>query len=312
MQLYKSRGFGEFFQDTFAFIKQNGSHFFKHFFIVNGIFIIILMVFSHYFSKFYSDLLFSNLISEEQSSFESFMNENFGLFILICIIFVVVGLLASTISYAFVPIYLKLYNEHGSKNFGTNDIVNTYKAHIGQLITFVLCGILIAIPIAIFVGLLAFVLAVTIIGLIALPLVIGTVSLFYQGSLMEYLEQKRGIWESFSYNWKLMSSKFWASVGCVGLFFLMNYIVQYVIALVPSLSYFMDVITDSRSSTFEPYDPDPFSNALTILYFIITFIITSVLNAIVQINQGVIFYSLKEDNEHINTKSDIDLIGTSE
>ena len=109
-----------------------------------------------------------------------------------------------------------------------------------------------------------------------------------------------------------MSSKFWAAVGCVGLFFLMNYLVQYVIALVPSLSYFMDVITETESGVLDPFEPDPFSSALTMLYFVITFIISSVLNAIVQINQGVIFYSLKEDNEHINTKSDIDLIGTSE
>lgn len=312
MQLYKSRGFGEFFQDTFAFIKQNGSHFFKHFFIVNGLFIIILMVLSHYFSKFYSDLLFSSILTEQQSTFESFMNENFGLFILICFLFVIVGLLASMISYSFVPIYLSLYVEKGSKNFQTNDLVNAYKKYFGQLIVFVLCGIVIMIPIAIFVGLLAFVLAITIIGLLVLPVVIGAVSLFYQGSLMEYLERKRGIWDSFGYNWKLMSSKFWAAVGCVGLFFLMNYIVQYVIALIPSLSYFMDVITETQSNTIDPFEPDPFSSVLGIVVFIITFIISSILNAIVQINQGVIFYSLKEDNEHINTKSDIDLIGTSE
>ncbi|MBO6607123.1 hypothetical protein [Psychroserpens sp.] len=312
MQLYKSRGFGEFFQDTFAFIKQNGSHFFKYFFIINGIFIMILMVLSHYFSKFYSDLLFSSIVTDNQSAFENFMNENFGIFIILCFVFVVVGLLASIISYAFVPIYLKLYNELGARNFQTNELIKAYKKHFGQLIIFVLCGILIAIPIAIFVGLLAFVLAITIIGLLALPIVAGIVSLFYQGSLMEYLERKRGLWESFGYNWKLMSSKFWASVGSVGLFFLISYIIQYAIALIPSLSYFMDVITESQSGTFNTFEPDPFSSTLTIAYFIISFIITSVLNAIVQMNQGIIFYSLKEDNEHINTKSDIDLIGTSE
>lgn len=312
MQLYKSRGFGEFFQDTFAFIRQNGGHFFKQYFVINGLFIIILMILSHYFTKFYSDLLFSSIITENTSSFETFMNENFGLFIILCIVFIVFGLVASTISYGFVPIYLNLYTENGAKNFHTQELIAAYKKHIGQLFTFVFCSILIAIPILIFAGLLTFVLAITIIGLLVLPLVVGMISLFYQGSLMEYLQQKRGIWDSFGYNWKLMSSKFWASVGCVGLFFLISYIVQYVIALIPSLSLFMDVITDSQSGVFEPYEPDPFSSALSMIYFIITFLITSVLNAIVQINQGVIYYSLKEDNENINTKSDIDLIGTSE
>jgi hypothetical protein len=46
--------------------------------------------------------------------------------------------------------------------------------------------------------------------------------------------------------------------------------------------------------------------------FLLTFLVSSILNVIVQINQGVVFYSLKEDNENINTKSDIDLIGSSE
>jgi len=50
MQLYKSRDFSAFFQDTFAFLKQNGKHYFKHYFIVNGIFLMILMVLGYFFT----------------------------------------------------------------------------------------------------------------------------------------------------------------------------------------------------------------------------------------------------------------------
>jgi len=84
MQLYKSRGFSAFFQDTFSFIKQNGKHYFKHFFIVNGIFLLILMAIGYFITKFYSDFLFSGVLQGGNSNtvFDEYMNENFGFFIL--------------------------------------------------------------------------------------------------------------------------------------------------------------------------------------------------------------------------------------
>jgi hypothetical protein len=46
--------------------------------------------------------------------------------------------------------------------------------------------------------------------------------------------------------------------------------------------------------------------------FLLTFLVSSILNVVLQLNQGIVYYSLKEDNENINTKSDIDLIGSGE
>jgi len=51
---------------------------------------------------------------------------------------------------------------------------------------------------------------------------------------------------------------------------------------------------------------------LMMVIFFITFIVGTILNNITQLNQGIVFYSLKEDNENINTKSVIDQIGSGE
>ena len=51
---------------------------------------------------------------------------------------------------------------------------------------------------------------------------------------------------------------------------------------------------------------------MMLVVFFISFIVGTILNNITQLNQGIVFYSLKEDNENINTKSVIDQIGTSE
>ncbi|MFD2915332.1 hypothetical protein [Psychroserpens luteus] len=313
MQLYKSRGFGEYFQDTFAFLKQNGKHLFKHFFIINGIFLLILIVIGYFFSKFYTEVLFGGLINGNTSALDEYMNQNSGIFILLLFVFIIVGLIATVISYSYVPIYLKLYTQHDGKNFTATDIINTYKANIGKIFIFLLCGIVVAIPVTISAGILIFVLTITIIGILGWPLVIGAVSLFYQGTLMEYLDGKRGIWDSFGYSWQMMSSKFWAAIGCVGLFYLMSYIAQNVIALIPYIFGMVNLFTDIDTNLGpEPMAIQKTMTVMMLAIFMLTFLVSSILNVILQLNQGVVYYSLKEDNENINTKSDIDLIGSGE
>jgi hypothetical protein len=313
MQLYKSRDFGLFFQDTFAFLKQNGTHLFKNFFIINGIFLLTLMVMGYFFSKFYMDVVFGGVINGNTNAIDDYMNENAGLFILLFIVFIVVGLIATVISYSFVPIYLKLYAKHSDKTFNAGDIIHEYKANIGKIFIFLICGVILAFPLLIVAGILLFILAITLIGFLLMPLVIGGFSLLYQGSLMEYFQNKKSIWESFGYSWTLISSKFWPAVGCVGLFFLMSYIAQNVVALIPYFLFIVEMITETQSGV-NP-DPQELGKSMTVMMvaiFLITFFVSSILNVIVQVNQGVVFYSLKEDNENINTKSDIDLIGSSE
>ena len=313
MQLYKSRGFGEYFQDTFAFLKHNGKHLFKLFFIINGVFLLILMVMGYFFSKFYTDVFFGGIMYANPNALDEYMNQNSGLIILLFFVFLIVGLIAAVISYSFVPIYLKLYSEHDGKNFTATDLIKTYKANIGKILIFLVCGILMGILAGIIAGLTIFVLAITIIGFLLIPVVIGAVSLFYQGTLIEYLQNKRGIWDSFGYAWKLMSSKFWAAVGCVGLFYLMAYIVQNIIAIIPYIFGVLSMVTEIESGVNpDPNDIGKMATIIMLAIFFLTFLVSTFLNLILQLNQGIVFYSLKEDHENVNTKSDIDLIGSGE
>lgn len=313
MQLYKSRGFSEFFQDTFAFLKENGKHFFKHFFIVNGIFLLILIIIGYFFTKFYTEVLFGGLINgQSTTTIDDYMNENLVLFVILIIVFIIVALISGIVSYAYTPIYLKLYTEKNGSTFETRDIIAVYKSNIGKLLTYVLCCILIAIPIFIIFIICAFILMITIIGILALPLLLGGFMLFFTMTLMEYLENKKGIWECFAYSWTLLTSKFWAAIGSVGLFYLMSYIAQNVIALIP---YFFGMA--SLFTTIDQGGPsqEDLGSAMTIvmlLVFFLTFIVSAILGNIVQLNQGVVFYSLKEESENINTKSVIDEIGSGE
>lgn len=313
MQLYKSRDFGEYFQDTFAFIKQNGRHLFKHFIIINGIPLMILLVLGYFFSKFYGDIFSEGMLNGNSSAIDSYINENSGGFSLLIITFVIIAFLAGMIWYAFVPFYLKLYQEKNGINFSSSDIMNCYKTHLGKIFIFFICGLLLALPMLVGVSVLLLILAITIIGFLAMPMVIGALSLLYQGALMEYIDDQRGIWGSFMYSWKLMRSKFWAAIGCVGLFYLMSYVIQNVIAIIPYAFGMVSLFTEIETNTAG--DGTAIQKTITVMMlaiFLLTFFVSSLLNIILQINQGVVYYSLKEDIENINTKSVIDLIGSSE
>lgn len=311
MQLYKSRGFSEFFQDTFAFLKSNGPHFFKHYLIINGIFLIIMMVMMYFFTKFYTDVIFGGL-SGNPTIMDDYMNENMGMFILLVIVFIVVALIAGVISFAFVPLYLKLYGERNGQNFGTLELVSAYKSNIGKIFIFLICGFLLGIPLVVIMGIGMFILMITIVGILLIPVLIGAFSLFYNMTLLEYIEQKKGIWDSFGYSWSLMTSKFWPAVGSVGLFYLMSYVVQGVLSMIPYIFGMASLFTTIENGTPNPQDVGLIMTTVMLAMFFLSFFVGALLSVIVQLNQGIVFYSLKEDNENINTKSVIDQIGAGE
>lgn len=313
MQLYKSRSFSDFFQDTFGFLKVHGKHYFKHFFIINGVFLLILLAMGYFFTTFYSDILFGGLSSGQSTSeLDSFINENLGLFIILCLAFCVVGVTAGIVSYAYTPIYLKLYAENNGTNFSTKNIINIYKSSIGKLFIYIICSIILAIPLLIVFMIGAVALTITIIGILALPLLVGAFVLFYTMALMEYLENKKGIWECYSYSWTLLTSKFWAAVGCVGIFYLMSYILQYIIQIISSIFSMGSLFLDAETSTVSPNEVGSTITIFMIIVFFLSFALSTILGIIIQLNQGIIFYSLKEDNENINTKDIIDQIGSGE
>lgn len=312
MQLYKSRGFSEFFQDTFAFLKTNGKHFFKHYLIINGFFLIIMMVMMYFFTKFYTSIIFGGILGNNPTVIDDYMNENFGLFIVLVLVFVIIALIAGIISFSFVPLYLKIYAEHDGMNFGTSELVAAYKSNLGRIFVFLVCGVLISIPLVILMGIGMFILIITIVGILIIPVLIGAFSLFYNMTLMEYLEKKRGIWESFAYAWMLMTSKFWAAVGSVGLFFLISYIIQSVFSLIPYVFGMASLFTTIENGGNTQEAVSATMTIVMLAVFFLSFFTGAILGVIVQLNQGIIFYSLKEDHENINTKSVIDQIGSGE
>lgn len=313
MQLYKSRDFSAFFSDTFTFLKENGKHYFKHYFIINGSFLLILAALGYAFSSYFLEDMFGSIGSlNTTNNFDTLINENPIMFIGLILAFIVIVFLFSIISYAYAPIYFKLYEKNNSSNFNTTDIIDYYKANTGKLLIFVILGFLLAIPLGIAFGIAAVILAITIIGFLLLPLLVGLFSGLYNATLLEYLDNKRGFIDSFGYAWTIITSKFWPAIGSMGIFVFMAYIVQISLSIIQSIINTGSALTIPTNTINIDSEISTTMLIITIIVYIITFVVSFIINGILQINQSIVYYSVKEDNDNVNLKSDIDLIGSSE
>ncbi len=313
MQLYKNRGFSEFFSDTFSFLKEDGKHFFKHFFIVNGIFILILMVLSYFFMSFYFEGIMSGMENPNAlDGPDAFFNENLPLIIIFGSLFAIAVLVLGALIFSFTPIYLKLYSERRGPDFHTKEIVSEFRKNLGKIAVFFLVTLLISIPAFAIIIILCFVLFITIVGILFIPLLIAFVSLLYQLAFMEYLHTNKGVLQGYGYAWTLISKKFWAAVGSVALFYLMIQVIQGIVTLIPYMAGMFSIITDSERMESDLQGVSGTLITLMVIVYLVSFLISLIGNAVLQLNQGMVYYGLKEHTENIHTQNVIDTIGTSD
>lgn len=283
MELLQKRDFSAFFSDTFRFITENGAHFFTNYFIINGAFLLLSLV------KNYFD-----------ASGDSFP-------VVIELLFTLVSIAFAIINWTFVTIYMILYNEKKT-DFDHHDIINSYKEKIGKILIFMLASIIIAIPVIIIFYLAIIILTVTIVGILLIPLLYAALVLLFSLALFEYLNSNRNVFDCYSYAYKLFSKKFWATTGSTALLYLII-IVMYGFALGATglIGSFIELNTGDPEDLIYGVE-----RILTSPSVLMTLTLLSILMVVVQISQGIIYFSQKELLENISAKSTIDDIGRND
>ena len=61
MQFYKKRDFGALISDTFNFVKLYGKNYFKNYFVINGLLLILMMVLVFFGFKNFFSLIFEGI-----------------------------------------------------------------------------------------------------------------------------------------------------------------------------------------------------------------------------------------------------------
>lgn len=311
-ELLKKRGLSEYISDTFTFFKIFGKHFFKNYIIINGGFLLILCVLMYFLFKVYFEVLFSVSGAPSGSYFLEYFNNNFGIFIGSIILFGVLIIILSLLNIAYPILYLQLIEEKGGSDFTTSDIILLLKQNTGRLLKFFIGSVFILFPIMIISFVIFFLLCFILIGIPLIMIAMPAFVAWGHLSLYTYLTEKTRFFESLKKGFSLLKQEFWSVTGTTFIMLMLIQIVQGFITMIPYMIGMILFFTSAKASEFNVSQPDGFSSLgifITVI-FLFTIILSYLFNNLIIVNQGIIYYSLREENENLTSVSQIDLIGT--
>ena len=306
--LFKKRDFSSYISDTFSFLKLFGKHFFKNYFIINGGFLLILSVLLYFMIKVYFEVLFSASGAPQGSYFQQYFDDNLGLFIGSISIFGILIIVLSLLNVAYPIVYLELVSQKNNNDFTTADIISLLKQNIGKLLKFFLGSIFVVLPILAIVFGIVLALCLILIGFPLLFIVAPACISWLHLSLYTYLTEETGFIQALQEGYYLLKQKFWANVGATFVIYMLIQVVQSFLTMIP---YFIGIAAFLTSSNAPGWNTETGSSMSIFisLFFIFAILLSYFFNNLVILNQGIIYYSLREENENLTTISEIDLIG---
>lgn len=306
-QLYKVRNFNALINDTFTFFKVSGKNYFKNYFIINGPLLLILAVVCFIIIKVFFENIFSGSANNGSTEMvENYVTENWGLMIALGIFTGIVGLLAMMINYSYPILYLKLSENNNKPQSG--EIFKAILGKIGKIILFALCTLITFVPITILLGLFSVLLIVIIVGIPVAIILFSALACWMYLSFYDYLTTDNGYFTSMGNGWNMLFKNFWAHMGSTAIFFLMLYVFQMLVMFVGMM---IQAAMGILSATeLQPEETVETMGVAMIGAFVIQTIISFIVGNLLVVNQGIIYYSCREDDENHSLKNEIDLIGS--
>lgn len=312
--LFKKRNFNDYLNDTFSFFKKDGKHFLKNYFVLNGIFLLLLIVFIYFLSKIYFEAIFSTLdqTNPGYNFVEELFNENLGVFIASLIGFILLSLFLTLLNFAYPIIYLDKYDQFQGSNFNTAEIINGLKAKMGRIFLFFIISLFVITPAIAILFTVLILLSFIIIGIplmmIAFPAIFSLITLTFY----DYLTTENGYFTSLSNATGYLKKHFWPIIGVTMLMYMIVQVVLTLFSMIPYVIAMVMLFTSVGDSTNGPnHDTLSTFSVLMSIVFITAILANYILNNLLIINQGMIYYSRKEHDENKATFGEIDSIGTN-
>lgn len=310
-QLYKNRNFNELISDTFNFFKTHGKNYFANYIAINGGILLVLIVLLYFFIKIFYDGLFANGAIKQGTAFENYFLENIELFIGYGIGAFILILILSLINSLFPIAYLKLIEQNQETN--ATNIWKYIKSKIGKSIIFLLLSIVTIMPIAAILMFLSFALVFLLIGIPLILIVIPAVFTCFSFAYYNYITTNDGYFDSVSKGYKLFIKKPWPLIGSTLIIYL---IVNTVVSFISFIPYFIGIFSMLFNIETQNINNQQDTISFMIIMVGITFILSISLNYLLQnivsVNQGIMFYTMLDVTENKSKNSEIDLIGSNE
>jgi hypothetical protein len=308
--LFKKRDFSDYVSDTFQFFRVTGKHYLKNYFTICGVMLLLLVVLSYFLFQVYFDF-FLNFGRENNNVefFQNFVENNVPLLIGGAIFMFLFIVLLSMLNYAIPVIYMDLYAKNKGSNFETKDILAKFKANFGRILIFFLGLIFLITPLLILVFILLILLCFILIGIPLLLLAVPTVFSWISLSFIEYLNNKKGFFESLGIGFRHIKNQYFPNIGSLIIMYVIIQIGMSVFTIIPYIYAMASIVTSSQNQTVSN---DSFSTAkiMIIIVMVLSMLMSYILNNLLLVNQGLVYYSRKEYDENISSQDSIDLIGS--
>ncbi|MDQ8142092.1 DUF4013 domain-containing protein [Chryseobacterium sp. CFS15] len=319
MQFYKKRDFGAFITDSFTFFKLYGKNYFKNYILLNGL-LLILMVAIFIFG--YRELImqiFGSNMSGESYYFESYFEDNIGMFVVIGLITFLLFLLMMIVNYLFPVFYLKRLAE-GETKIRTDDILGDFKRNAGKIGKLCLGVIFIVTPLSLILMGISYVMIVIVVGIFLIVLVYPALFNVITFLMYDYFNSKRGFFESLSYSIRSQfsytngreKSPFWKYWGSTVVISIILYVITTIFTAIPMIFFMLKITTTAPDANFEQ---NPFAGSLGIMMFVmygISLLVSFFLSNMLYVNSGLMYYDSRRDFHQKIELEEIETIGINE
>lgn len=309
--LFKKRDFGDYVSDTFQFFRQTGRHYLKNYFTICGFFLLVLAFLTFFLSQVYFDFFLN--IGRINNNFRFIQNyaENNLLVILLgaLVIFLFIVLL-SMLTYSVPVIYMDLYAKNKGNNFETKEITAKFKSDFGRILIFFLGLIFLVTPLLLllFTGL-AF-LCLIIIGIPLLLFALPTAMSWITLSFYEYLNHEKNFFQSLASGFKHVMNQYFPNVCSLIIIYLIIQISMSIFTMFPYAFGMASMVVPNQNHPVSGDDALSTLKIILTIIMVVSILMSYILNNLLIINQGLVYYSSVEDDENISSKDSIDLIGS--
>ncbi|MYZ58782.1 hypothetical protein EH151_02590 [Elizabethkingia anophelis] len=313
MQFYKKRDFGALVSDTLNFFKLYGKNYFKNYLTLNGgIIILLVVVIVIGFGDFFKQAFGSNT-NGEAYLFQDYFQQNQGLLIGASVLSIILIILLSLISYSFPVLYMKRLAETGNSKVTMNEMIEDMKKNLKKFFIFFIGSIFILIPLFIFAFIISSFLMIILIGFLLILACIPVMVNIINFTLFNMYNTNDGFFASIGKALRMQFSKsFWKYIGSTFIIYLLINVVTSIFAFIPMMFLYGYIITTVSTTPDAIGSDSSFFMILMAIVYAVSIACTIVLNNLIYVNAGFMYYDSRTDLHRNVTFSEIDTIGSGE
>ncbi|MCT3959868.1 hypothetical protein HZP71_13580 [Elizabethkingia anophelis] len=313
MQFYKKRDFGALVSDTLNFFKLYGKNYFKNYLTLNGgIIILLVVVIVIGFGDFFKQAFGSNT-NGEAYLFQDYFQQNQGLLIGASVLSIILIILLSLISYSFPVLYMKRLAETGNSKVTMNEMIEDMKKNLKKFFIFFIGSVFILTPLFIFAFIISSFLMIILIGFLLILACIPVMVNIINFTLFNMYNTNDGFFSSIGKAFRIQFSKdFWKYIGSTFIIYLLINVVTTIFAFIPMMFLYGYILTTVNTTPDAIGSDSSFFMILMAIVYAVSIACTIVLNNLIYVNAGFMYYDSRTDLHRNVTFSEIDTIGSGE